>query len=129
MKSRIAIFEGYGRPASYGAPIFSNRNNLQPRPMGRYGSRPLPPVDGYGRPSYYVPAERGYGPVKKAGGRRPTIRKGYKVRRMKDTPAMKKAQRRFKKAAKVCSRKAHKRGARKGTFQTCMRRQLKKSRR
>lgn len=124
MKSRIAIFEGYGRPSGgrYGGPIFSNPNNLQPRPMGRYG-RPLPrPVDGYGRPAYYVPAERGYGPVKKAGGRRPVIRKGYRVKRKVNTPAMKRAMNKFKRAAKTCSRKTRVRGS----FQACMKKALRK---
>lgn len=102
-KSRIAIFSGYAPPRSYGAPIFSN-----PR-LGRRG--------------YSVPAERGYGPLREGSRTRPLVRKAYKVRKMKDTPAMKRAQKRFKAAAKKCSRTA-----RKGGFQKCMKAALKKGR-
>ena len=98
MKSRIAVFEGYGIPRSFG----------RPAPFGRRG--------------YYVPPERGYGPLPESGRAYPIVRRGYKVKRMKDTPAMKRAQSRMKKAAKKCSR------ARKGSFQKCMKRELKSKR-
>ncbi len=134
MKSRIAVYEGYAvpfagrtgrRPAKrrLGGPIFDN-----PR-LSRYADlRTLPAGYGYsslGRRGYTVPAERGYGPLREGKRAYPLVRKGYKVKRMKDTPAMKRAQKRFKKAAKFCSRTA--KG--KGKFQSCMRRKLKKSKR
>ncbi len=93
-RSRIAIFEGYGRP--FGAQ----------RPLG----------DPFGRRGYYVPRAKyvssddrgGYGP-----GRKP--RKGYRVKRMKDTPGMKRAQKRFAKCSRKCS------GKKSRTFAKCMR--------
>ncbi len=122
-RSRIAIFSGF--TSRYGAPLYSN-----PRPRtaagGPFGMRsygaPL------GRRAYTVPPERGYGPVRSPRGRRPVVRAGYRVKRMVDTPAMKKAQARMKRASKKCSLKASKRGARKGTFKSCMRTELKKKR-
>jgi len=105
MRSRIAIFEGYSAP--FGRPSLG-RTSL-------------------GRRSYYVPPRRyvsedtrgGYGP-----GRKP--KRGYKVKRMKDTPAMKRVQSRFTKAAKKCSRQT--RNSRKGSYRVCMRRALKSKR-
>ncbi len=127
MKSRIAIFEGYGSPfrgasRSYGrppkrrrlsAPIFDNPRmsryaDLRTLPKG-YGG-PIfdnPRVSGLGRGSYYVPAS--------------ARSKPYRVKAKRNTPAMKRAQARFKKAAKFCARTA--KG--KGRFQSCMRRKLK----
>jgi hypothetical protein len=114
MRSRIAIFEGYGAPfrgtRRMGGPIFNN-----PR-------RPALSLGHMGRRAYSVPAERyissdsrgGYGPARKP-------RRGYKVKRMRDTPAMKRAQKRFAKAAKKCSRRSAR-----ASFQTCMRRELRK---
>lgn len=123
MRSRIAIFEGYGTPfrgatRRLGAPLFNNPRRQSRPSLGRPFGGP------FGRRAYSVPAERyissdsrgGYGP-----GRKP--RRGYKVKRMRDTPAMKRAQKRFKAAAKKCSKR------RSGSFQVCMRRALKKSKR
>lgn len=109
MRSRIAVFEGYGAPfRGLGGPIFDN-----------------PRSPSLGRRGYYVPPQKyvssdsrgGYGPARKP-------RAGYKVKKMKDTPEMKRAQKRFAKAAKKCSR----RGARSSSFQVCMRRELKRKR-
>ncbi len=141
MKSRIAIFEGYASPfrgasSSYGrppkrrrstrrmgapifdnprmgAPIFDNPRmsryaDLRTLPQG-YGA-PIfdnPRVSGLGRGAYYVPA---------SGRAKP-----YRVKAKRNTPAMKRAQARFKKAAKSCARTS--KG--KGKFQACMRRKLK----
>ncbi len=116
--NRIAVFEGYGRPfrgTRYGA-----APRLMNDPIGRQRT-----LGELGRRAYYVPREKyvasdsrgGYGP-----GRKP--RKAYRVKRMKDTPAMKRAQRKFTAAAKKCSRKTAKRGS----FQACMRAALKKRR-
>lgn len=128
-RSRIAIFEGYGaaprRYSRYGGQIVSN-----PRPAGQRGPfggpimmnpRPAGQAGPFGRRAYYVPAERGYGPVERPGGRRPVVRKAYRVKRT-NTPAMKRAQAKFKKAAKRCAKR------RSGSFQVCMRRELKKKR-
>ena len=109
-RSRIAIFEGWN-PPRMGAPLFDN-----PRMGAAYGRPAL------GRRGYYVPPERGYGPLSKGRKAYPIVRKGYKVKRMKDTPAMKRAQARMKKAAKFCSRR------RKGSYVTCMKKQLRKKR-
>ncbi len=130
MKSRIAIFEGYGAPfgrssqgrSSLGRPLgrspFGRRPSMgRPLSMGRPSS-----LSDLGRRAYYVPPERGYGPLREGKRAYPIVRKGFKVRKMKDTPAMKRAQARFKKAAKKCSRR------RKGSFQTCMRKALKSKR-
>lgn len=117
MRSRVAIFEGYSSP-------FRGRPSSLGRPYGRSLSGPIfqnPRMAGsLGRRGYYVPPEYPYGPAE-YGKRRPkAVRKGYRVKRMKDTPAMKRAMNRFKKAAKACARR------RKGSFQACMRRKLKK---
>ncbi len=120
MKSRIAIFEGYGTP-------FSGASRSYGRPPS-YGRRaavggPIfdnPRLSALGRRGYYVP-ERNESVTE---SRRP-YRKGYKVKAKRNTPAMKRAQKRFK----VCARKCSKvRGARK-SFPTCMRKCVtKKSR-
>lgn len=146
MRSRIAIFEGYGvpkkhrrksrrtpvsmgfdpreLPPSYGAPLFNN-----PRVQGYGGpifnnpgmqgyGAPLfnnPGMQGYGRRGYYVPPV--YGPASGPSGRK-TNRKGYKVKKRRNS----KAQVKFKKAAKHCAKR------RSGSFQICMRKQLKKGR-
>jgi len=125
MRSRIAIFEGYKSP-------FGNRPPQRaytriPASMDRYGA-PLfnnPRLSDMGRRGYYVApqyvAAQGEGP----GVYEPRVkRKGYKVKakRTKVTAAMRKARAKFRKAAKSCSRR------RKGSFQTCMKKALKKSR-
>jgi hypothetical protein len=155
MKSRIAIFEGYGRPPSrrrpsrrygaalfenprlqrYGAPLFENPRLQRygaplfenPRPQ-RYGFEPrtMPQgMGGYGRRGYYVPPL--YGPSPWG----PETESGRKSRSLKRKAYRVKkgknspAQVRFKKAAKKCARKARGRGARKGAYQSCMRQTLK----
>ena len=150
MRSRIAIFEGYAAPRrrkrrSMGAPLFNNPRMQRygaplfnnPR-MQRYGA-PLfnnpnsqlrdasfvQQMGAYGRgayrvPSRYVESPYAYGPPTERGEYPKTKRRGYKVKRMKDTPAMKRAQARMKKAAKKCSRR------RRGTYVSCMKRELKK---
>lgn len=172
-RSRIAIFEGYGRAAprrrkskrygaplfnnprmqGYGAPLFNNPrmqgygaalfNNPRmqgygfspremPSSMDRYGFSPRempPPMDGYGRRAYYVPGlytSSRMGPADSRGRKAKVLkRKGFKVSKGRST----KWQVKFKKAAKLCSRKAHGRGAKKGTYKSCMRKQLKKAKR
>lgn len=151
-RSRIAIFEGYGRRPSrrssrrnygaplfenprlqrYGAPLFENPRSANTRLLGygrsSYGydveTMPRGMGDGYGRRAYFVPPllkklKRGaYGP-------RALKRKGYKVKKGRNTAA----QVRFKKAAKKCARIARGRNARKGAYQSCMRKTLRKKRR
>jgi len=117
MRSRIAIFEGYSPPRSYGGPIVQNARTPFPTGgVGRYGrpqlGRPL------GRRAYYVPPAE-YRP-EGGVGRKP--RAGYRVKAKRNTPAMKRAMNRFKKAAKSCSRR------RKGSFQACMKKKLKSKR-
>lgn len=113
MRSRIAVYEGYASPfgrspqGGYGSPA----------PTSRYGGPSM------GRRAYYVPPERGYGPLEEGKRRYPIVRRGYKVKRKVDTPAMKRAMKRFSKAAKSCSRR--KRGT---SFQACMKRKLKSKR-
>lgn len=123
MKSRIAIFEGYTSPFGRPAPSSLGRRTFGGR-LGRSSlGRPL--GGSLGRRAYYVPPARyvssddrgGYGPARKP-------RKGYRVKRMKDTPAMKRAQARFKRAAKKCAKRRNARS----TFVVCMRRELKKKR-
>lgn len=120
-RSRIAVFEGYG------APLFQN-----PRPGLRgYGWSPERMPSGYGSPPrlgrrpYRVPPlyeSSSYGPVTEGGRRAKALkRKGYKVKKGPNSPW----QRKFKKIAKLCARKARGRNARKGTYQTCMRQKLK----
>jgi len=124
MKSRIAVFEGYASPRGFGRPM--GRSSMG-RPMGRPLGRPFGMNAGLGsalgRRAYYVPPAPGYGPVSPSGRRPKPLRKGYPVKRMRDTPGMKRAQNRMKKAAKICSRR------RKGSYKACMRKQLKKSKR
>jgi hypothetical protein len=148
-KTRIAVFEGYGRPPrrnrrygaplfqnprmmGYGAPLFQNPRmsgyGFDPRTMPRgmgFDPRTMPQGMGsYGRRGYYV--DPIYGPAAMPPGRksRRLRRKGYHVKKGRNT----KAQVRFKKAAKKCARKARGRHARKGTYQSCMRKALRKRR-
>lgn len=122
-RSRIAIFEGYnaprssssgfGRPGgSYGGPIFNNPRIAR---YGRLGRR------GYTVPPLYGPSS--YGPVDERGrpGKR-LKRRSYKVKKGPNS----KAQIRFKKAAKQCSRRRDKGRT---SFQACMARKLKRSKR
>lgn len=113
MKSRIAIFSGYGNP--FGRPSGGSYGRSYGRPIGRisggaYGRRAM------GRRAYTVDAA--YPPD------RPHV--AYKVKKKRNTPAMKRAMNRFKKAAKSCSRKT--KNSRKGAFQRCMKVALKKGR-
>lgn len=94
MKSRIAIFEGYGTPFGRSS-------------MGR---------SSLGRRSYIVPARE---------GSVVPPRKAYRVKAKRDTPAMKRAAKKFKTCARKCAKK--KRGARKN-FPSCMRRCITKGR-
>lgn len=113
-RSRIAVFEGYG------APLFQN-----PRMRG-YGFDPRRMPSGYGAPPrlgrrpYRVPPlyeSSSYGPVTESGRRAKALkRKGYKVKKGRNSAA----QVRFKKAAKKCAKR------RSGSFQVCMRKALKK---
>jgi hypothetical protein len=128
-RSRIAIFEGYNRPSSYGAPLFSN-----PRPTryGRYGFDPrtMPPGLGrLGRRGYTVPPLYGpspYGPKTSSGRRSKALkRRSYRVKKGPNSPW----QRKFKKIAKTCARKARGRNARKGAYQSCMKKALRKAKR
>lgn len=150
-KTRIAVFEGMGRSRRpsrrYGAPLFNNRGPdyggalfENPRPQG-YGFAPrtmprgmgfdprtMPQgIGSYGRRPYYVEPLYGasrYGPVTEGGRRASTLkRKGYRVKKGRNT----KAQTRFKKVAKKCARVS--RGKRKGSYQSCMRKHLKRGRR
>lgn len=135
MKSRIAIFEGYGAPlyanprqgpsgGPFGAQYFQNQGARNSGGVGRYGAplysnpRTARGDAGLGRRSYYVPPRE----ESMADSRRP-YRKGYRVAKKRNTPAMARAQRRFKKAAKVCSRKAR---TGRTSFQTCMKKALRK---
>lgn len=125
------------RLLGYGAPLFENprlqRYGFSPRELPRgmgsgygYDVERLPPgVGGYGRRGYYVPPL--YGPAGMPPGRskRTLRRKGYKVKKGRNSPWQVK----FKKAAKKCARKARGRNARKGAYQSCMRKALKKKRR
>ena len=96
-RTRIALFEGYGAPF---------------RSMGRASPS-------LGRRAYYVPPRE----ESLTDSRRP-YRKGYKVKAKRNTPAMKRAQKKFK----VCARKcATRRGAR-TKFPSCMRVCLKAKR-
>jgi hypothetical protein len=121
-RSRIAIFEGYNAPRSnsgfgrpYGGPIF---NNPRISRYGRLGRR------GYTVPPLYGPSS--YGPETSSGRRAKALkRRGYRVKKGPNSPW----QRKFKRIAKVCARKARGRNARKGTYQSCMRQKLKKARR
>lgn len=132
-RSRIAIFEGYNAPRSlgrgpsrygsrYGAPLFTN-------PRLRDAGTPFARMGRLGRRSYVVPplyGPGGYGPETSSGKRGYRLkRRGYRVKKGPNSPW----QRKFKKVAKKCAIKAHKRGARKGTYQSCMRQQLKKMKR
>ncbi len=121
MKSRIAIFSGYASPfrgtrrSSMGAPIFNN-----PRVSGRRLGGPIfdnPRLSSLGRRGYYVPERN-----ESVTDSRLPYRKGYKVKAKRDTPAMKRAQKRFKVCARKCSKQ---RGAR-SKFPTCMRKCIKK---
>lgn len=126
-RSRIAVFEGYNAPRSFGRPSFGrpsySRYGAQlfqnPRPMGRLGRR------GYTVPPLYEPGS--YGPVT-SGGRRAKVlrRRSYKVKKGPNSPW----QRKFKKIAKTCARKT--RGKRRGggtlsPYQRCMKVALKKA--
>jgi hypothetical protein len=114
MKSRIAIFEGYRSPFSR-APSYGFRRSMG-RPMGSSMGSPL------GRRAYRVPAAyefpRGfpetYGPPK-------LKRKAYRVKKGPNSPW----QRKFKKIAETCARKS--KHGRKGSYQSCMKKALKKA--
>ena len=128
-KARIAVFEGYG------APLFSNprRMGFSPRRMPRGMGAPLfqnprtERIGSYGRRGYRVDPyyeSSSYGPVTSSGRRaKKMTRKGYRVKKGRNSPW----QAKFKKTAKKCARMS--RGKRKGAYQTCMRKHLKKSRR
>jgi hypothetical protein len=157
MKSRIAIFEGYGRRPSrrsskrYGAPLFQNpRTQLfgygaplfeNPR-LQRYGFSPREMPRGMGAGYELETMPRGmsgaygrrgyyvppiYGPAAMPPGRKPRKLRRKGYHVKKSRSTA--AQVRFKKAAKKCARKARGRSARKGTYQSCMRQSLKKKRR
>lgn len=100
-RSRIAIFEGYGSPFS--------------RPAASYG-RPYGAPPAMGRRAY-VPERN-----ESATDSRKPYRKAYKVAAKRNTPKMKRAQKRFARAAKTCSRR------KRGTFQACMKKALKSKR-
>ncbi len=140
-RSRIAVFSGYGAPfngrrpkrRNYGAPLFDNPRSGPLLGYGRAYGAPLfdnprsSPLLGYGAPLFDNPrsspllgyGRRGYS-VKASGRAKP-----YRVPAKRNTPAMKKAMNRFKKAAKSCSRKT--RNSRtKGAFQRCMKSALRK---
>lgn len=129
-KTRIAVFEGYGRAMGYSTRQMPRGMGYSTRTMPRGMGAPLfnnprtERIAGYGRRGYYVPPlyESGpYGPVTSGGRRAKAVkRKGYKVKKGRNSPWQVK----FKKAAKTCARKA--RGKRKGTYQSCMRVALKK---
>jgi hypothetical protein len=119
----------------YGAPLFQNPRvqgyGFDPREMpSSYGFAPrtMPAGMGsYGRRPYYVEplySSRGsYGPPTESGRlTRKLKRKGYHVKKGRNT----KAQSRFKKVAKKCARSS--RGKRKGSYQACMRKNLKRGR-
>lgn len=135
-RTRIAVFEGVRRygftpremprgmgrygftpremPRGMGAPLFNN-----PRPPGGLGRRAYTVEPLYGRSSYGPPTSSG----RKA---RRLKRRGYKVKKGRNSPA----QVRFKKAAKSCARTVRGSGkSRLRKFNACMRRKLKKSRR
>ena len=132
MRSRIAIFEGYRSPSGrYGGRSYGRRyagTRYGGGASSRYGAPlfPNPRVEGLGRRAYTMPPlyefpgggrERDpvyYGPPK-------VKRKGYRVKKGRNS----KAQVRFKKAAKSCSRRRSKRTS----FQECMRKKLKKGKR
>jgi hypothetical protein len=107
----------------YGAPLFTNPNT-QLRDASF-----IQQMSGYGRgayrvPSRYVRSPYAYGPLDERGVSPPRIkRKAYRVKAKRNTPKMKKAQARFKKAAKSCARR------RSGSFQQCMKKKLKRGRR
>ncbi len=143
MRSRIAIFEGYNktpfkrRRRSMGAHIFADQMGFAPRTMPAGMGAPLfnnPRMQAYGAPLFNNPRMQEYGraayyvaPGFVSDGRSVKPRKGYKVKAKRNTPAMAKVQRRFKKAAKKCSRQS--RNKRKGAYQSCMRKALKAGRR
>lgn len=131
--------QNYGAPLfnnprmqRYGAPLFTNPNTQLRGPsvvqsLSRYGQDLEVLPRGYGRAAYRVSSRAvrspyAYGPRGEHPGQyEPRVkRRAYKVKRMKDTPAMKKAQARFRKAAKKCSRR------RSGSYQQCMKKALKK---
>ncbi len=142
-RSRIAVFEGWGfspreMPRGMGRRMgFSPREmpkgmGFSPREMPKGMGAPLfnnPRLQRYGRRSYTVDplySRSSYGPVTSSGRRAKTLkRKGYKVKKGRNSPWQVK----FKKAAKKCARIARGRNARKGTYQTCMRKALKKAKR
>lgn len=111
MKQRIAIFSGYAAPFGRG-----------PRYGGQIVRNPRPPLGRYGRPAYDVPAreETHAVCVKWAPARGP--RAAYSVKKMVDTPAMKRSQKRMKAAARKCK------GKKAGSFRSCMRKALKAKR-
>jgi len=111
MKSRIAVFEGYGVPfrGMGGRPASMGRPSMGRPSMGR-------PSSTFGRRSYYVPPRN----ESMTDSARP-FRRGYKVKAAPNTPAQKK----FKKCARKCSTR---RGAR-SKFPTCMRKCMKTKRR
>lgn len=146
-KTRIAVFEGYGASSrtgfqprtmprgmgrrGMGAPLYSNPtqgnlgrrssmgaplySNPRPQQLLGYGRRP------YRVSPYYEPSS--YGPETESGQRSYALkRKGYRVKKGRNS----KWQVKFKKAAKKCARIARGRNARKGSYQACMRKSLKK---
>ncbi len=121
------------RMHGYGAHIYDDRSYTTiPNQLMGYGA-PLfenPRVDGLGRRAYTVGPKfrRRYTPGDGRGGYGPPSpkRRGYSVKRKRNTAAMKKSQAQFKKAAKKCSRSS--RNKRKGAYQSCMRKALKSKR-
>jgi hypothetical protein len=142
MRSRIAIFEGYGRSLSsygrppprrrrgYGGPLLSNPRGpmyggpLLSNPRGPTYGGPLlanprgPTYGNLGRRSYRV--DPVFGPASTSSGR-PLRRKGYKVKKGRNS----RWQVKFKKAAKSCKRRRN-RGQ---SFQSCMKKKLGKKKR
>lgn len=98
-------------------------------PRGYMGSGYIDAPRGYGRRQYNVESQyapSSYGPVDERGRSAKKLKtRGYKVKRGRNSSWQVK----FKKTAKKCARVAKRRGARKGSYQSCMRKNLKKSKR
>lgn len=104
-----------------------------PRGYMNYGTQyvdaPRGYMGGYGRRNYSVESQyapSSYGPVDERGRPAKKLKtRGYKVKKGRNSSWQVK----FKKTAKKCARVSKRRGARKGSYQACMRKHLKKSKR
>lgn len=120
-RTRIALFEGYGTPFR-GAkrPVrgsSSTRTEVRSPTSTSLGALSRSFSGTFGRRAYYVPPRN----ESMTDSRNP-YRKGYKVKAKRATPAMKRAQKKFKTCARKC---ATRRGAH-TKFPSCMRKCVRK---